>query len=239
MKLKTERIFQTIPKRLHLIWVGDDAKRPRQSIDSWTNKHPTWEFRLWGNAELDGIQWKAKRQIELFRASGHWEGVADLMRYEILHEHGGVYVDADATSVRPLDDWLLDMRLFAVWESERHAPGLVANGFIGTVPRHPALSSIIRTTSRMNEPVWRRTWEIEGLRGVRPRFRYAPFEPWRTVGPVFFTKMIRPYCPENATILPSVLFLPRHYTEQNDRQSSLVYSTHTWGTTHKSYSAAT
>jgi hypothetical protein len=42
------------------------------------------------------------------------------------------------------------------WESERHRPGLAANGFIGSEPRHPALRAIIRATSRMDTRVWRR-----------------------------------------------------------------------------------
>jgi inositol phosphorylceramide mannosyltransferase catalytic subunit len=93
------------------------------------------------------------RQLKIFRDGGYWDGVADLMRYEILFEHGGVYVDADSTSVRPLDHWLLTPPLFAVWESEQHRPGLIANGFIGSVPQHPALAAIIRATARMNKPV--------------------------------------------------------------------------------------
>lgn len=96
-----------IPQKIHVIWVGDESKRPDQWISIWRDNHPTWEFRLWGNAELERQSWRSKKQIEIFRNSGHWEGVADLMRYEILFEHGGVYVDADSTSVRPLDSWLL------------------------------------------------------------------------------------------------------------------------------------
>jgi inositol phosphorylceramide mannosyltransferase catalytic subunit len=225
-----------IPKKLHVIWVGDETKQPRDPIDSWKNHHPDWEFKLWNNASLDNTSWRAKRQIDLFRASGHWEGVADLMRYEILHEHGGVYVDADSTCMHPLDDWLLAIPLFAVWENEKLAPGLVANGFIGSVARHPALKAIIRVTSRMDAPVWRRTWKIEKWAGLRPRFRYVQVLPWQTVGPVFFTKQILPFCPREAAILPSILFLPQHHTESVARESSLIYATHAWGTTHKSYS---
>ena len=226
-----------IPQKLHVIWVGDDDKQPRAAIESWRSKHPTWEFRVWGNADLDGLAWKSKRQIEIFRASERWEGIADLMRYEILHEHGGVYVDADATCVRPLDDWLLEPPMFAVWESERCAPDLIANGFIGCQADHPAMAAIVRETSRMNDPVWQRTWHIEGWRGFRPKFRYEKTYPWKTVGPRFFTKMVMPFCPEQATILPSILFLPQHYTEKTARHSSLIYATHTWGSTHEAYSA--
>ena len=90
-----------IPKMLHIIWVGDEARKPQDAIDNWQTKHPAWQFRLWGDAELNGMQWKSRHQIDIFRASERWEGVADLMRYEILHEHGGVYVDADTTAYAP------------------------------------------------------------------------------------------------------------------------------------------
>jgi len=205
-----------IPKKLHIIWVGDEAKCPSHCIQSWKDKHPDWEVRVWGNLELGALKWRNRKQIEVFRARGQWEGVADLMRYEILHEHGGVYVDADSVCVRPLDDWLLDNRLFAVWESERHRPAIIANGFIGCVPHHPALRAIILAASRMRK-----------LQG----------EPWELVGPVFFTRMILPFCPLDATILPSVLFLPEHHSDGDVRASSLIYAKHEWGSTRKSYAA--
>lgn len=130
---------------------------PDHHIATWRANHPTWQFRLWGNADLDGCRWRARRQIEIFREGGYWEGVADLMRYEILHEQGGVYVDADSISVRPLGNWIMAQRMFAVWESEKHRPGLIANTFIGSVPEHPALGAIIQATSRMNKKVWSRS----------------------------------------------------------------------------------
>jgi len=95
-----------IPKKLHIIWVGDEAKCPNHCIQSWKDRHLDWDVRVWGNLELGVLKWKSHSQIEVFRARGQWEGVADLMRYEILHEHGGVYVDADSVCIRPLDDWL-------------------------------------------------------------------------------------------------------------------------------------
>jgi hypothetical protein len=229
--------FAPIPKKLHLIWVGDENKCPRAWIQTWRDMHPAWEFKLWGNAELDGIAWRSKRQMDIFRVASHWEGVADLMRYEILCEHGGVFVDADSRCVRPLDDWLLDTRMFAVWESELHRPGLVANGYIGSMPQHPALRSIIRATSRMREKVWRRNWREFYWKGLRPAFRYEQMPPWKSVGPLFFTKMILPFCPMDVTILPSVLFLPRHHMDTEDRQSSLIYAHQEWGTTRDLYTS--
>lgn len=212
-----------IPQKLHMIWVGDETKRPDAMINSWRRNHPQWQFKLWGNTELRNGNWQSHRQIERFLCSGHYDGVADLMRYEILYEHGGVYVDADTMSQRPLDNWLLETPLFAVWESEQHRPGLIANTFIGVVPGHPALAAIIKKTSRMNQPVWRRAW-------ANP-FRWKEVPPWKSVGPVFFTRMIRPYCPDQAMIIPSILFLPKHHLDKHARPASLAYAEHQWRTT--------
>ena len=228
--------FTQIPKKLHVIWVGDDNKRPDQWINTWKQHHPKWDFKLWGNAELDGLPWQSKRQMYRFRDSGHWEGVADLMRYEILYEHGGIYVDADTICVQALDDRLLDTRMFAVWESEKHRPGLIANTFIGSIPRHPCLYAIIQATARMNKPAWRKNWRrVYWKGGIRPHFHYEEVKPWKWVGPVFFTKMLLPFCPLEATILPSILFIPKHTGDHEKRISSLVYAHHEWGNTRNLY----
>jgi len=157
------------------------------------------------------------------------------MRYEILYEYGGIYVDADSASARPLDDWLLDTRMFAIWENENHRPGLVANGFIGSIPGHPALDAIIQKTSIMNEQVWRRNYKKISWKGMRPHIPYEPTEPWITVGPVLFTKTIMPFCPLDVTILPSILFLPKHYLDKEERKTNWTYATHEWGNTFKTY----
>lgn len=42
-----------IPRTFHFIWVGDESRRPDNCIDTWRAAHPDWQFRLWGNAELE------------------------------------------------------------------------------------------------------------------------------------------------------------------------------------------
>ena len=52
-------------------------------------------------------------QLQPLAEAKKWEGVADVMRYEILFRHGGFYADCDSVSLRPLDDWMLATPLFA------------------------------------------------------------------------------------------------------------------------------
>jgi len=63
---------------------------------------------------------------------------SNLVRFEALWEHGGVYVDSDVSLVRPLTP-LLDYDFFAGWES----PEWVGSAVIGAVPRHPAVRVLL------------------------------------------------------------------------------------------------
>lgn len=55
-------------------------------------------------------------------------GVADMMRQEILYSEGGIVIDADSLCMQPLDEALLDCEAFACWESDMVRPGLIAAG---------------------------------------------------------------------------------------------------------------
>ena len=217
-------MVQLIPKKLHLIWVGDDKRRPTEWIESWRKNHPEWQFRVWGNEDRLSRSWICSRQMETLAIAGRWEGVADVMRYEILCEHGGVYVDADSASVRPLDDWLLTTPMFTVWESEEHAPGLVANGFIGAVARHPALVAIIDRIRRLKDPLrMRKPWRLWA----------TPVAPWKTVGPALFSQVVCAQPRDQIRILPSALFLPRHFLASRKDTERVIYARHFWQSTNR------
>lgn len=222
----------TIPKKLHIIWIGDETKRPDDWIKTWCDLNPAWELKLWGNHEYDTCGWVCKPQMDILRAAGLWAGVADIMRYEILFEHGGFYVDADSVCIRPLDDWLLDNKMFAIYASEKYAPGLVANGFIGSLARHPVLQDMIAAISCIKESDTYR-WKLYKWRLQK---RYV--QPWRLVGPVLFTETIQKY-PNMVNILPSILFNPKHCNDKYERVSTderyPIYARHFYGTTFKKY----
>ena len=55
-----------IPKILHIIWVGDEQRQPRQLMDTWVKHHPEWNVRLWGNEDLVGRDWQCQAHIR------HW-----------------------------------------------------------------------------------------------------------------------------------------------------------------------
>jgi mannosyltransferase OCH1-like enzyme len=203
-----------IPKIFHFIWVGDESKRPDNCIRSWRERHPDWEFRIWGNAELDGREWVNARHMAAMRQR-ELNGVADMMRWEILHEHGGVLFDADSVCARPLDDHLLDCEAFACWESEIARPGLIAAGYFGCEAGNPFVGKII-------EDIAASPSVVEDMA-------------WRTVGPLRLTECYRKFQYTPLRIYPSHYFIPRHFTGLTYEGGGPVYAHQLWGSTLKAY----
>ena len=89
-----------IPKKLHFVWVGDESKRPDNCINTWRHYHPDWEIKVWGNEEYQG-EWVNKAHMEQMWPR-ELNGVADMMRYEILFNEGGITLDADSICLQSL-----------------------------------------------------------------------------------------------------------------------------------------
>ena len=209
-----------IPRSLHQIWVGPDPG-PVALMATWTRAHPAWTYRLWTMDDYDARPWRAKAQMAAFASRGCWEGVADIMRYEILFHYGGFYLDADLDCVRPLDDWLCDCELLAVRESEIHRRGVIANGIIGAIPWQSVF--------------WRC---LDKICALTPTFLADPHVwAFQTTGPTLWTAMLKEA--RNALIVPSVLFLPQHYVDEAERDSSLIYARHAWTGTRRHLAAQT
>lgn len=216
-----------IPKTIHIIWVGDESKRPEDFIQTWKDNHPSWTVNVWGNYSLNKSTWRCQKQIDAFANAGMWHGVADIMRYEILSTYGGVYVDADSISVRPLDEEFLNNSLFAVYESEVHVPKLIANGFIGSIPGHPALEDIVEHISSLNDPLNKLCFRWYGLKRRR-------VPAWKSVGPKLFSRILKKHVAK-VTIFPSIMFLPQHYKDTAERSGGPIYARHVWGKTFDKY----
>lgn len=161
-----------IPKILHIIWVGDESIRPDNCIATWRELNPTWDVRIWGNQELAEFGWvNSAHMTEMY--GSELNGVADLMRWEILYHIGGLVVDADSICVRPLEDWMLECESFACWENELVRPNLVAAGYVASVPQNSFYGQLVLDLK--NKPTV--------LNG----------KAWETVGPLFLTTAYRQY----------------------------------------------
>ena len=203
-----------IPKTLHFIWVGDDARRPDNCIDTWIRHHPDWKIKIWDNASLGENEWvNAAHMRAMF--GRELNGVADMMRWEILYNEGGIVVDADSICLRPLDDSLLDCEAFACWESEMARPGLIAAGYFGCSAGNQFVGQIILD--------------------IQNEVSVVNASAWKTVGPQRLTDSYRRYQYHGLRILPSYYFIPEHFTGLVYQGPGPVYAHQMWASTRKSY----
>ncbi len=206
-----------ISKVMHVVWIGDESKRPDRNIRTWAALNPGYELRLWGNEEVRTHTWFL---TDLINQWGRREinGAADIVRWEILFRYGGLAFDADSACVRPLEDWLLEPDGFAVWENEILRPGLMATGAMGFAPNHFLVGSILKDIAADPQPFSGKAWQ--------------------KLGPQRLTDTVRRMNFVNMTVYPSHYFLPRHHTGLEYTGSGHVFATQDWGSTFRSYQAA-
>jgi mannosyltransferase OCH1-like enzyme len=197
-----------IPKIIHFIWIGDAFKMPYKCMKTWTDKNPDYKVVLWGNHEIEGSNWKNSKQLHDMLAKKDYAGAADVMRYEILYEHGGIYIDADTYCVKPLEDWLLDCESFASWEQELVRNNLIANTVMGSVPGSEAMKLCIDEVATKDCTEQKLAWMITGP---------------MLVTDVFFKKQA------NLTVYPSHFFMPKHHSGYVSKITGHHFASHLWG----------
>lgn len=206
----------TVPRTLHFIWVGDESLRPDNCIQTWRNHHGGhWNIKIWGNADLKRLAgWKLGRHMRDM-ATRELNGVADMMRWEILYEEGGIVIDADSKCLKSLDAGdFLEWEAFACWESEIVRPGLIAAGYFGSEPGTPFLRQMIIDINNTYDPK-----------------QMA----WQSVGPLRLTQAYRHYQYHGLHIYPSHYFIPAHFTGVTYNGRGPVYAEQFWGSTRRGY----
>jgi hypothetical protein len=121
-----------IPRTIHRVWLGA-APMPEEYErfgETFAKHHPGWEMRLWTDEDLPTLEITATNRE---RARTHAE-LANLVRYEVLYRHGGIYVDTDVECRRALTPLLRGIDAFAALE----VPGRVGNALLGAVAHHRA-----------------------------------------------------------------------------------------------------
>ena len=190
---------------IHRVWLGSEIPDQLQAFGrSWEEHHPTWEHRLWTEANLPSL-----RNQDLFdraeeiapRNVGQLR--ADLVRYEILLEHGGVYVDCDFECLRPLDELLAGVSCFAALEDARW----VNNAIMGAPQLHPFVEALVD--------------------GLPENIRRTTGRPNKLSGPQYLTPIARRF---GITIFPRELFYPYSYTEleRGGEEFPDAYAIHHW-----------
>jgi len=167
-----------IPRVFHQIWLGPQPF-PAEYCElqqTWTRHHPRWELRFWTEENLP----RDLGRTEVYELLRQPAERADMLRLELLHRFGGVYVDADFECLRPIDPLLDGVELFlGALDS-----GRVSNAILGSVPGHALLAC--------------------ALHELRPRSTYGPVDRDGT-GPLLLER-VRADFPDVIVFAPEIFY---------------------------------
>jgi hypothetical protein len=189
----SQKATYTIPKKIHFIWVGPKAF-PQSSIKnivSWAEKHPDFEMHFWSDRErvlphpsmklrlVEDFSWIFLKK--LFLSSTNYGEQSDLLRYEILYQEGGIYVDHDVECFKPFTSLAETCDLFCGLEPP-HKPIAetsitVCNNLIGSCPEHPILKKTIEKVLARWE-TYQQRYLGEDKDSVTKRVYYRTFSPF-------------------------------------------------------------
>jgi len=223
MRLTRPSARLAIPKIIHHTWIGDDPlpEAEQEMMQKWRRHHPAWEMRLWTKDNLPPLQNQALYHSR--RNTGHR---ADVLRYELLSQFGGVYADMDMECQKPIDDLIAGCEGFA----GRIKPTEVDTGMqyleiaiLGAVPGHPLFARAVDAL-----PAWFATHESAGVQ-VRtgPQFFQAQYLAWRTDGEQYRGEH------RDFTLFKPSLFFPYTWLERERGFDAYpeAYAVHRWWST--------
>jgi hypothetical protein len=97
--------MKTIPKILHIIWLGDQVQPDYFyfNTNKWKELMPDWDIKIWYNDCLTGDNIELS-YLELINKAKKGAQKADLLRYYMVYKYGGFYVDSDITPFKSLDN---------------------------------------------------------------------------------------------------------------------------------------
>ena len=144
----------SIPKIIHLLYFGETEfyNFHHRCVHSMLQYMPNYEIRIYnakepiGNAFWDDIKNQPRVSIHKMDPPVFYDGFelkhfqykADVVRLELLYEHGGVYLDLDMLITRNFDDVFSSGHSFYISEERANGAGngALINAFLAAKPKN-------------------------------------------------------------------------------------------------------
>jgi len=93
----------------HFIWIGDSAipELYQECLNSFYRKHPYWTVKLWTQKDVDKVIERSPYK-EFFRQHPSFINRYNFIKYHILAEEGGWFVDLDIRWKRSINEIYTD-----------------------------------------------------------------------------------------------------------------------------------
>jgi mannosyltransferase OCH1-like enzyme len=134
-----------IPHIIHQTW--KENQLPNTIVEymkSWHKHHPSWQYMFWTDDDiLRFVQIRYPQFIPTFTGYEMAIMKADVFRYLVLNDIGGLYADLDFESLQPIDNFTSNHTCIISQEPLEHAHLLYdvgrfcSNAVMAAAPGHP------------------------------------------------------------------------------------------------------
>lgn len=152
-----------IPRVLHKVIIIDGGDIPsltpvaQDALDSFSRLNPEYEMRIYGGKDCEKyiIKHYGDKELHAFRTLIPYAYKADLFRYLVLYNEGGVYSDFRQMCLRPFKEYIpADAKWFSTIDGgSKHHGGMQCH-FLAAAPGQPtfrtAIDMIIDNVARRN-----------------------------------------------------------------------------------------
>jgi mannosyltransferase OCH1-like enzyme len=160
-----ERRSSLIPRIVHQTWKTHDIpERLLPFQKSWRANHPNWEYRFWTDEDnLRLVETTFPEHLDFYRRLPYPILKVDFVKSAYLYRFGGLYVDLDFESLRPMDPLLSGNNVILGRETGGMGYYLrgrdyVLSALMGSTPGHPLWPELLRRfVARFRR---KRPWEI-------------------------------------------------------------------------------
>jgi mannosyltransferase OCH1-like enzyme len=144
-----ERNYNNLPKRIHQVWLGGELpEKFKKWTDSWRRFNPEWEYKLWGDRDIEGLDLPRK---EIFDSMNNYGPKSDFLRYYLLDRFGGLYIDTDFECLKSFNSLsYVDFLTGVGYPSKLE----LYVGIIGSVPHHPIIAQVDNALNKIPEKGW-------------------------------------------------------------------------------------
>lgn len=154
-----------IPKIIHQTWKTADVPERFSAFQcSWRQHLPDWEYRLWTDADNERLIARSYPEyFDFYRQLPYPILRVEFVKLAYLDQFGGLYVDLDFESLKPITPLLADAQIVL----GREAGGLggwtrgrdyILNALMASMPGHSFWRSLMEVVVARHRP--KRPWDL-------------------------------------------------------------------------------
>lgn len=134
-----------IPKVIHQVWIGGEVPEVfRPLMQTWIDKHVGrgWKYKLWTDEDVKDYPLYNR---EFYDATDNPGVKSDILKWEIIYNHGGVYIDMDHECLRALDILHHTYDFYTCLQPLDSGLLQLGAALFAATPHHPILKHCIET----------------------------------------------------------------------------------------------